>query len=40
LSASQLQPGQALTVTGTIALSDGKPIIVPEDASAVKLATQ
>jgi hypothetical protein len=40
LSASQLQPGQALTVTGAIALSDGKPIIVPEDASAVKLATQ
>jgi hypothetical protein len=40
LSVSQLQPGQALTVTGAIALSDGKPIIVPEDASAVKLATQ
>jgi hypothetical protein len=40
LSVSQLQPGQALTVTGAIALSDGKPIIVPEDASAVKLVTQ
>jgi hypothetical protein len=39
LSASQLQPGQALTVTGAITLSDGKPIIVPDDASAVKLLT-
>ena len=40
LSASQLQPGQALTITAAVALSDGKPIIVPDDASAIKLATQ
>ena len=40
VSASQLQPGQALTVTGAIALSDGKPIVVPADPSALKLATQ
>jgi hypothetical protein len=40
LSASQLQQGRALTVTGPIALSDGKPIVVPESASAVKLVTQ
>jgi hypothetical protein len=37
LAAAELLPGRALTVTGPVKLYDGKPAVVPEAASAVKL---
>ena len=40
LSAAQLQPGRALTVTGPVKLENGTRTIVPEAAGAVKLAPQ
>ncbi|HXI83075.1 MAG TPA: hypothetical protein VNL17_03180 [Verrucomicrobiae bacterium] len=40
LSAAQLQPGRALTITGPVKLESGKPTIVLEAAGAVKLAPQ
>jgi DNA/RNA endonuclease YhcR with UshA esterase domain len=40
LAAGNLLPGQVLTVTGAVKLYDGKPAVVPEDASALKFVTQ
>ncbi len=39
LAVTDLQPGRALTVTGPVRISEGKPMIVPEAPGAVKLAT-
>jgi DNA/RNA endonuclease YhcR with UshA esterase domain len=40
LVATDLQTGRALTVTGPVKLIDGKPVIVPDAASAIKLLSQ
>jgi len=39
LAVAELQPGRALTVTGPVKISEGKPVIIPEAPGAVKLAT-
>jgi exonuclease VII large subunit len=38
LAVTELQPGRALTVTGPVKISEGKPAIIPEAPGAVKLA--
>jgi len=39
LAVTELQPGRALTVTGPVKISEGKPAIIPEAPGAVKLAS-
>ena len=39
LAVTELQPGRALTVTGPVKISEGKPVLIPEAPGAVKLAT-
>jgi exonuclease VII large subunit len=38
LAVTELQPGRALTVTGPVKLSGGKPVIIPDAPGALKLA--
>lgn len=40
LVAADLQPGRALTVTGQVKLLDAKPVVIPDNASGVRLVPQ
>jgi len=40
LTVAELQPGRVVTVTGAVKVYDGKPVLVPDVAGAVKLTPQ